>query len=540
MSFNLPEIDNLEQWLHLTELEQAAGSALGHSLHDPLRVLMDPTRTEAYEYEFSRTEPMIPAQLHEKQIAALHETSRHRWLFWANQAGKTTLGAIDVALMALGRHPNQNWQPPLLIWASALTWQLWENILLPEILTWIPPDRIIDSPVPNQQSTKRVIRIRADNGLTSRIVGKSAEQGAAKYQSARVHHVWLDEEHPESIWDELQPRLLRHGGTTCCTATPLLGLTWLFHRIYEPWRLGQTQHHYCSHAGVADNPAIDADVIEQITKEFEHDPAQAEARIHGRFATPSGVALNFSPTDNHETFDATMIKTVQDQDWTHLCGVDFGYWRFAFCHLVVDRANRGHVVGEIFSQKENLEVRARRIHAHIDAWKAPPRTRIWGDAANPTDIVEINRELDRIGSSYRVRPVRAEHKARRASVTLVNNLLGRRALFIARKLAARQKWRLRQSAASEGRQQVGSRLMYEIVNWRYPNPKEGQSQDQDPSDDTADGADMIAALRYAVMSHWRKPTFEVPTKAGPSNHDEGYERMSDEVKKAVDEVWDDA
>lgn len=534
----LPEIENLEEWLHLTELEGAARSALGHSLHDPLRVLMDPKRTEAYEYEYSKTEPVIPAQMHPKQIVALNAEARHRWLFWANQAGKTTLGAIDVALMALGRHPQQRWQPPLLIWASALTWQLWENILLPEILTWIPPDRIIDAPIPNQQSTKRVIRIRADNGLTSRIVGKSAEQGAAKYQSARVHHVWLDEEHPEPIWDELQPRLLRHGGTTCCTATPLLGLTWLFHRIYEPWRLGQTAHHFCSHAGVADNPAIDPGVIEQITREFEHDPAQAEARIFGRFATPTGVALNFDPQKHNETFDEGMMKTVQDQNWGHLCGVDFGYWRFAFCHITVDRANRGHVVGEIFSQKETLEIRARRLHAHLEAWKAPPKTRIWGDAANPTDIVEINREFARIGSPYRVRPVRAEHKARRASVTLVNNLLARRALLFARKLADRQKWRLRQSAASEGRQQVGSRLMYEIVNWRYPNPKEGQAQDQDPNDNSADGADMIAALRYATMSHWKAPKFEIPGKGPAKNRDLGYEKMSEQVKKTNEEVWD--
>jgi hypothetical protein len=289
---------------------------------------------------------------------------------------------------------------------------------------------------------------------------------------------------------------------------------------------------------VADNPAIDPEVIEQIKREFAHDPAQAEARIYGRFATPSGVALNFDPNRHLETFTEVMVDNIVDQDWGHLCGVDFGYWRFAFVHLVVDRANRGHVVGEIFSQKENLETRARRIHKHLEAWKAPPKTRIWGDAANPTDIVEINRELSRIGSSFRVRPVRAEHKARRASVTLVNNLLGRGALLFGRNLAARQKWRLRQSAASDGRQQVGSRLMYEILQWRYPDPGEGRAQDQDPNDDTADGADMVAALRYATMSHWRVPKFELPEKEKPKNVDLGYERMAEQAKQSQEEFWD--
>ena len=122
-------------------------------------------------------------------------------------------------------------------------------------------------------------------------------------------------------------------------------------------------------------------------------------------------------------------------------------------------------------------------------------------------------------------------------MTLVNNLLARRALLFGRKLAARQKWRLRQSAASEGRQQIGSRLMYEMLNWRYPDPKEGQAQDQDPNDNTADGADMIAALRYAVMSHWKTPKYELPSKAGFTNRDEGYEKMSDQVKKTQEEIW---
>lgn len=127
-----------------------------------------------------------------------------------------------------------------------------------------------------------------------------------------------------------------------------------------------------------------------------------------------------------------MRDETKKQQWNHVCGVDFGYWRFAFVHIVIDRAGRAHVVGEIFSQKEDLTVRAKKLHAALDGWGAPNGTRIWGDAANPTDIVELNRELTRIESPYRVRPVRAEHKARQASVTLVNRLLHRGALLFDR------------------------------------------------------------------------------------------------------------
>lgn len=531
----LGHLDNLEDWVRITELREAAANILVGSTVDPLNVLFDPQREEPYDYEHSRVDPLIPANLHAKQWEALGRQERFRWLFWANQSGKTTLGAIDTALLALGRHPNQQWEPPLLIWASALTWNLWENILLPELLTWIPPDRLIDYPEPRQVSTKRTILVRADNGRVSRIVGKSAEQGASKYQSARVHHVWMDEEHPEPVYDEIQPRLLRHHGTTLTTATPLLGLTWIYHRIYVPWKRGQSRIHFCSHAGLADNPAITPEAVEQITKEFENDPAQAAARLYGHFAIPSGIALLFDPERHLVDFGPERRKIAAEEKWRHICGVDFGYWRFAFVHGVVDPEARCTIVGEIFSQKEDLKRRAERIDEHLSDWGAPASTRLWGDAANPTDIVELNRELALIGSPYRVRPVRAENKARRASITLLNNLLGRESMFVSKSVASEQHWRLGQSAATEGRPQIGSRLLYEAGQWRYPKPKEGEAQKQDPDDHTADGADMIAAWRYMTMSHYGPLEEKVEVEVKRKNFDYGLEEMN---KRVAGADWD--
>jgi hypothetical protein len=64
------------------------------------------------------------------------------------------------------------------------------------------------------------------------------------------------------------------------------------------------------------------------------------------------------------------------------------------------------------------------VYAHLESWGAPPSTRLWGDIANRTDIAELNKELDRIASPYRVCAVQAESKARVAGVTLLNHLLG--------------------------------------------------------------------------------------------------------------------
>jgi hypothetical protein len=77
---------------------------------DPLARLMDPAFNDVlWFYEKSRTEPDIPGKLHAKQLEQLHADRmyRHRWLFWGNQVGKTAFGAIDLALLCLGRHPVQ-------------------------------------------------------------------------------------------------------------------------------------------------------------------------------------------------------------------------------------------------------------------------------------------------------------------------------------------------------------------------------------------------------------------------------------------------
>ncbi len=267
---------------------------------------------------------------------------------------------------------------------------------------------------------------------------------------------------------------------------------------------------WVSHAGLADNPSISPEAIADLERELAGDSAQLAARMHGLFAQPSGIAIKFDPNRDFETWTPEMRLTVIEKKWGHVCGVDFGFWRFAFVHLVIDRAGRGHVVYEKFSQKEGLEARAKYIHDHLTLWQAPDNTRIWGDTANPTDILELNKELVRIKSKYRVAAVAAENKAREASVQLVNSLIVRQALVFSRQLGEGQIWRLGQNAAKEGTPQMGSRLKYEIGQWRYAQPKDGEPQSKEIDDATADGADLVAALRYAVMSHFRPADFDTP------------------------------
>jgi phage terminase large subunit-like protein len=509
-------------------------------LVDPVRRLMDPAFTERlWYYEFSKIGEEIPGSLHPKQLEALTNRAKHRWLFWGNQVGKTTLGAIDTVLKALGRHPLQlagvRHMPPWNSWASALTWELWENVLLPELLTWIPPDRIIDAPPPSKQSTKRHILIRADNGKISRITGKAAEQGAARYQSARIDEAWLDEEHPESVWDEMQPRLLRYGGSTLATMTPLLGLTWVHGRVYEPVKTGRTDptRHWYSHAGLADNPAIEAEAIADLTKELEHNPTQLEARLHGHFTRPHGAVLPWDP-EKHLTEERIAPKDFEEGGRLfplHLRGawrgaIDLGKWGFAFCFGVADADSQFTVIDEYLSQNEDADTRAKAIDGLLRYWHVPDTILIPADCADPKGIKELNDALDRIDSRYRVYAIDGKLKAKTTGILRVESMLNRGALRVRRGMGEAMKWRQGMSAAKPGRLVMGSRWMWEAANWQYPKTEEGKVQKDEPDDATADGAHMMDANRYLIVSFFPADPL-VETRKNPTR----AERLKKEMER---------
>jgi len=264
-----------------------------------------------------------------------------------------------------------------------------------------------------------------------------------------------------------------------------------------------------------------------------------------------GLALKFEAANHSEVL-------TDEECWELVAmgrvfgGVDFQRWRFAFSLEAVDRQGVVHQIAEYFSQDEDLEHRARVIHALCTHYRCPPRIRIWGDSANPTDIAEITKSLKTIGSSQRVIGVGREAKLRVASVERWNNELARRAVFVREDVVHHctravqkqwsllgysgeppdlRRWMLGQNAGHRGTEMFGSRLVWEMENWSYPVPKPGKAQEKDPDDDTADGADAIAARRYALMSWWRPAAEEKEAEKPNRNTDRGLENLLDHIAR---------
>ncbi len=471
---------------------------------DPLARLLDPAFTDrVWIYEDSKIGPELPGSMHAKQTEAWLQDSLHKWLFWSNQSGKTTEGGIETVAVALGRHPLQLAgklpMPPIQAWASALSWELWQNVLLPELLTWLPVDRVVDAPTPFRASMKRDILVKADNGSLSRITGKAAEQGSEKYQAARVHWVWLDEEHPEAVWNEMQPRLARFGGRTLATMTPLKGeSTYVFQRIYEPCRSGRIapERHWYSHCGMADNPGISPARVHELEEEFANTPSQLAARLYGKFVKPTGVVYQFDIAKYGIDLEGDDLRAYVKR--TPLYGLfDLGKWRFAFAWGGIDDDGL-LLIDEVFSQNESSDQRAKKIHDQLTKYGVKEIS-IWGECADPQEVREINEAFDRLDSPFRFYEVGGEKKNRKQGVTRVESMINRGALRVCRAMGRGQVWRVGMSAATNGAPMEGSRWVWEANNWQYPVMPDGKVQTDDPDDATADGADMMDGTRYLCM-----------------------------------------
>lgn len=236
-------------------------------------------------------------------------------------------------------------------------------------------------------------------------------------------------------------------------------------------------------------------------KECQHEVLEKREGLALRF----DVRRHFADLTHAQLLELVQLGSV-------FGGVDFGAWRFAFTLWAADRAGVVHRVAEIFSQREGLEARARKMHEICQWLGCPDRFSIWGDAANPQDIIELNAAFKRgwkdaqgklVTSKLRVWPVAMENKVRKASVERINDLLDRNAFKLVRSVGARDTWMLNWNAGSGGTEMRGSRFLYELQHWAYPVPQEGKAQAQDPDDHTADGADEIASARYALMSWWK-------------------------------------
>ena len=177
----------------------------------------------------------------QQQFHAAGVVHRERLLMAANQVGKTTAGAYEMATHLTGRYPEgwagRRWDRPIRAWCGSENYELTrdgvQRLLIGEPKEkdrWgtgaIPKDCLTVSGM--RQGVANAIEsalIKHESGGNSTLGFKSYDQGRTKWQAETLDCVWFDEEPPAEIYTEGLTRTNTTGGMVFLTFTPLKGMS---------------------------------------------------------------------------------------------------------------------------------------------------------------------------------------------------------------------------------------------------------------------------------------------------------------------------
>lgn len=271
-----------------------------------------------------------------------NKPASQRALMAANQVGKTTCGAMEVAIHATGRYPawwrGYRFTKPINVLVGGLTNESVRDICQKELCGEPTDDKQLGMgtiPLECIRNPKRKagvpdaldsIQVKHVSGGFSKVSFRAYEQGAKKHMGSRIDLGWLDEEPPEDIWAQYIRGTLATKGILFITFTPEEGVTKVVHGFLNDLKPGQ----YLMGATWDDAPHMNHDRREQVLMAI---PAhQREMRSKGVPLMGSGLVYQVAETEI--VCDPIEIPPY----WPRICGVDFGIGHdFAAVWLALDR-----------------------------------------------------------------------------------------------------------------------------------------------------------------------------------------------------------
>ena len=308
-------------------------------------------------------------RVHKKQMEFHACKKRNRWVFGGNRSGKTECGAVEVVWLLRGVHPFRE-NKPVEGWVVSLSFGVQKQVTQKKILSYLPSSWIAEikmhegrKSVPDGGIIEQIIVKNVFGGLSS-ITFKSAEEGREKFQGASLDFVWFDEEPPEDVWRECTMRVMDKKGEIFATMTPLLGLTFVYDKIYlNP---NQDPEFWCTFMSWSDNPYLPQEEIARMENLLSAD--ELEARRNGRFILKQ-TGLVYSEFDP----SVHVIDPIQiPAEWQSGVSIDPGLNNPLSCHFyAVDFDDNIYVVAEHYADKQNIDYHATEILRIADelGWK---------------------------------------------------------------------------------------------------------------------------------------------------------------------------
>lgn len=298
--------------------------------------------------------------VHKKQMEFHRCNKRNRWVFGGNRTGKTECGAVETVWLARGIHPykvNKRTDG----WVVSLSRRVQRDVAQKKILGYLNPDWIADIVMESGKAQNPsggiidYIAVKNVFGTISTIGFKTCEAGRDKFAGASLDYVWFDEEPPEDIYDECAMRVVDKVGLLFGTMTPLLGLTFVYRRIYlneyadpEVWHIFMEW---------ADNPFLDKRETERISAAMSD--IERETRRYGRFTDAKGAVY----TEFDERVHVIAPFEIPP-DWQDRLSIDPGLNNPLSCHwYAVDYDGNVYVIAEHFESGRGVDYHARAIKA---------------------------------------------------------------------------------------------------------------------------------------------------------------------------------
>lgn len=184
-------------------------------------------------------------QVHARRKYAKHteffrlgSTHTERAFMAANRVGKTVVGSYEATVHLTGEYPHwwtgHRFPGPVDGWAGSDTGETTRDIVQLALMgspgdfgTGAIPHRVIEgySMRKGVNDAVDIVWVKHKSGGKSTLGFKSYDQGREKWQGTARHFIWLDEEPPESIYDEALVRTMTVDGRMMVTFTPLKGLS---------------------------------------------------------------------------------------------------------------------------------------------------------------------------------------------------------------------------------------------------------------------------------------------------------------------------
>ena len=328
-------------------------------MYEKVKKILKIEKEKARRYKNGALSRYNVGKVHRKQMEFHKCPKRNRWVFGGNRTGKTECGAVETVWLARGIHPYRE-NKPTDGWVVSLSRRVQREVAQKKILHYLDPDWIADIVMDSGKASSPAggvidyIAVKNVFGSISTIGFKTCEAGRDKFAGASLDYVWFDEEPPEDVYAECAMRVVDKKGLIYGTMTPLLGLTFVYNKIYlncnndpEIWHIFMDW---------ADNPYLDPDEIARASAAMTD--GERDVRRYGRFVDARGAVYNEFDERVHviPPFDVP-------PDWQDRISIDPGLNNPLSCHwYAVDYDGNVYVVAEHFEA-------GKPVKYHTDAIK---------------------------------------------------------------------------------------------------------------------------------------------------------------------------